>query len=339
MASAAQAYLKPGHGNPNAPHNEPNPPRYCEDSRGNPYPCEQGPSYPSYPSNPPSYPPSYPGTPHEPYPGNPGYPPPPPNYPPSYPPSYPGNPGYPAPPPSYPGNPSYGDREVKSIYMNRSVRNERISLRQLAGIDSRYRGWEVASVRANTRPNSPGTTIAQLLMDGRIVAQQRNPGYQLYLTPSTRVVIGGSASSLQLAISGSTFIDSIEIELVNSQGGWQPDPNPGYPGYSERVDLNIYRHTMANDRIDITPMIDMYRYRGMRIESIEIQGRADYNVSIVEALINGFSQGTAQFDSGFNRSQTIYLNQRPVIGNGADSVVLYTRGNMTVQKVVLNLTR
>lgn len=315
MASGAQAYLTPGYGDPNAPRIEPNPPRYCEDVYGTPYPCEEEPGYPGYP-------------------GTPGYPPAP-NY-----------------PPSRPGSPVYGDREVKSIYVNRAVRNERISLRQLAGIGSRYRGWEVVSVRANTRPNSAGTTIAQLVMDGRIVAQQRNPGYQIYLTPSTRVVLGSSSSALQLAITGSTFIDSIEIELVNSQGGVNPYPgnpgypgypgypgNPGNPGYTQRVDLNIYRHTGSNDRIELSQSIDMYRYRGMRIESIQIQGRADYNVSIIEALINGFKLGTAQFDSGFSRTQTIYLNQRPMIGNGADSVVLYTRGNMTVERVILNLTR
>lgn len=314
MASVANAYLTPGHGG--GGQQPPTPPHYCE----NPYgPCDQH-------GNPIGHnPPPHTGHPHEPgYPAHPGQPP----LQPGYPPSHPGHPNYP-----HPSEPSYGNREVKQIYIGRSVRNERLSLSQLAGLDSRYRGWEVVSVRGQTQPNSPSTTIAQLVSDGRIVAEQRNPGYMLNLQPYSSVVLG-SSNGLQLIISGSTYIDVIEVEIVNNGNGY--NPNPGYG--SDRVQINLNRQTFGNDRIDLTSYIDMYQHRGQRIDSIEIRARATYNVAVAEILINSFRQGAVQFNgNGYTESQTIYLNQSAIIGQGADNIVLQTRGNMTIESVVLHL--
>jgi predicted nucleic acid-binding Zn-ribbon protein len=240
--------------------------------------------------------------------------------------------------PTYPTEPSYGQREVKQIYVGRSVRNERLPLRQLMGLDARYRGWDVVSVRAQTRPDSPSTTVAQLVSDGRIVAEQRNPGYQLNLIPRSRLVLGANASSLQLAISGSTFIEMIEVELMDNSGGGAYDPNP-YPGQSDRVVINIYRSTVGNSRIDLTSYIDLRQHRGQRVESIEVRARADYNVAITELLINSFRVGALQFSGGYMQSQTLFLNQRPLLGQEASSIVLQTRGNMQIESVIIHLSR
>ncbi len=306
MTSVASAYLTPGNGGGN---NGGRPPHYCE----NPYgPCDHH-GNPVDPNQPP---------PHQ------GYP------------SYPGNPqpGY----PSDPNYPSYGDRQVRQVYIGRSVRNERLAIGQMAGLASQYQGWEVVAVRAQTRPDSPSQTIVQLISSGRVVAEQRNPGYSLNLTPNSRVIIGGYNGSLELSIFGSTQIDTLEIELVspngNGGGGYNPNPNPGY-GQSDRIDINIYRSTYGNDRVDLTSYIDMNRFRGMRIESVEIRARSDYNVAIANLLVNSFDQGGLQFSGGGSQVGTIRLNQRPVIGQDASSLVLQTRGNMTIETVVLRLSR
>ncbi len=309
MSSIASAYLTPGNGGGGG--HQPNPPKYCEnpygpcDQHGNPLPGHGGGHHPRPPQQPPYQPPYDPGYPSD---------------------------------PTYPSEPSYGYREVKQVYIGRTVRNERLPLRQLAGLDASYRGWEVVSVRAQTRPNSPSTTIAQLVSGGRIVAEQRNPGYQLFLAPQARLILGVTANDLQLTISGSTIIDVLEIEVINTQGGsggYEPNPYP----QSDRIDINIYRSTYGNDRVDLTSYIDMYQYRGMRIESVEIRARADYNVAIAELMINSFRSGTVQFSGGYTQPQTIFLNQRPVLGQGADSIILNTRGNMTIESVVLHLSR
>jgi hypothetical protein len=256
----------------------------------------------------------------------PGHRPPPPGYRPPQPP--------PRPPRPQPAPPSYGHR-VEQIYIGRSVRNETIPLIQMAGLRARYQGWEIVSVRAQTRPDSPSLTVAQLISDGRIISEQRNPGYQIHLMPNLRVIVG--QSTLQLGILGSTIIDTIDIELVEGRGGYNPGPNPGYG--QTRVDLNIYRSLQGNDRLDLSSYVNMRQYHGLSIERIEIRGRADYNASIVDVVTNGNFQGAVQFNGNYTQNQNLILNQRPVIGRGVDSIELYTRGNMTVESVVLYLGR
>lgn len=304
MTSVANAYLTPGNGG--GGNQPPNPPHYCE----NPYgPCDQH-------GNPmPGHGGGHHQPPHQ------GYP--------------PLQPGYPQ-DPGYPTDPVYGNREVRSIYIGRSVRNERLPISQMAGLDSQYRGWEVVAVRAQTRPDSPSQTVAQLLSNGRIVASQVNPGYQINLMPNSRIILG--SSGLQLAISGSTIIDTVEVEMINNGGNGGGGYNPPQP-QSDRIDINIYRSTYGNDRIDLTQYINMYQYQGQRIDSIEIRARAEYNVSIARILINSFDQGGLQFSGGQTQSGSIYLNNRPMIGQGADSIILETRGNMTIESVVIHLSR
>lgn len=282
----------------------------------------------------PGYGPGFPGGHgHEPRPGS-GYPYPGNPYPsdpyPSYP--YPSQPPY-NPPPSYPpSNPGYGT-ETRRIYIGRSVYNEQIDLRYLAGLNTGYySGSEIVAVRANLRPNSPGTTVAQLLVDGRIQAQQVNPGYQLSLYPNSgSVVLDRNARDVRLTFSGGTYIDEIQID-VRSNGGYNPPPNPGY---GRNIDLNVYRSMRGNDRLDIGSLVNLSAYRGYRIQQVIVTGRATYQTSFVNLLINSFNAGQIQLVSGYSQSQSIYLSNQPMIGQGADSIVLYTSGDMTIERVTL----
>lgn len=311
---AAQAYLipgQPGGGGQPAP-----------------YPGQPGgggglvPGQPGRPPSPPS--PPYP---NDPYPGNPGYPGQPGN--PGNP--YPGDPGYPSDPyPGQPGNPGYGS-EVKRIYIARNIVNETLPLRQLAGIGRQYIGWEVVSVRARTQPTNPGRTVAQLVSDGRVVATQINPGYQIDLVPQYRLILGESGNSLQLGIGGGTFIDTIEIELRRDGGGYNPPP----PGYGQNIEININRSVFGNDRIDLTQYIDLYRYSGRVIEQVLVTATARYNTGFIDLLINSFNIGQARFSGGYPQIATFFINQQMVIGQGADSIVLYTQGDMNVEHVTL----
>lgn len=271
-------------------------------------------------------------------------------------------PGYPGQPhePGYPDHPGYddGQTEVRSVYIGRSVRNEVLDLRRLAGLGIHYRGWEVVSVRAKTRPDSPYTTTVQLLADGRNVATQVNPGKRINLIPTQRLVLGSSVRELEMYISGSTIIEEIAIEIRQTQDGipHEPDypdypgqphepppypgnPYPGNPGYGQQnLDLWINRSTYGNDRIDLGLYFNMQQYRGYRIQQVIVHAQAQHNVALAELLTNGFSQGTLQFDR-YSQAQSLVLHQRPDIGGAASSIVLYTRGNMNVQHVTLVLSR
>lgn len=265
-------------------------------------------------------------------------------------PGYPGQPGE----PGYPGSDD-GQTEIRTISLGRSVRDEVLDLRRLAGIGTQYRGYEVVSVRGRTRPDSPYTTTVQLLADRRNVATQVNPGKRIDLVPTQRLVLDSSVRSLELYISGSTVVDELVIELRHSydQPPQYPDypgqphepppypgnPYPGNPGYGQQnLDLWINRSTYGNDRIDLGAYFNMQQYRGYRIEQVIVYAQAQNNVALADLLINGFNQGTLQFDR-YSQAQSLYLNQRPDIGGAASSIVLYTRGNMNVQRVTLVLSR
>lgn len=273
-----------------------------------PGPRPPRPPEPPRPPRPPSPPPYYPP------------PSPPPYYPPPSPPPY-------YPPPSQPG---YGDYEVKRIYLSRDVYNQSIDLRLHAGINYGYQGWAITSVRANTRPNSPAQTVAQLVVDGRIWASQVNPGYQIYLVPQSTLVLDQNARNVSLSISGGTYIDSIEVELRRNGGGYNPPP-----GYGQNIDISVYRSVYGNDRIDLTQYVDLYRYRGYRIEQVIVTATSRYGSSFVNLMVNGNSQGQLSFSSSYSQRQSLWLSGQPVIGQGADSIVLYTSGDMTVETVTL----
>lgn len=126
---------------------------------------------------------------------------------PSYP-SYPSNPTY----PSYPSEPSH-DNIVKRVSIQSSVANQTMDLRRWLSLDSRYDGYRVVSVSASTTPNSPGTTIAKLMVNGYVMASERNPGYEIYLSPAERVRLDSAGTNVSLQIEGSTYIQEIQIEL------------------------------------------------------------------------------------------------------------------------------
>lgn len=261
-----------------------------------------------------------------------------------------------------PTQPSYGN-QVKSIYIGRSVQNESLPLRQLAGLDSSYNGFQIVSIRGNTQPNSPGRTLVQLVADGRIIASQINPGYQINLFPNSRLVLGQTVRSLQLVVSGSTVIQDLQIEITSGSSYPTPPTPPNYPpsyppnyppqyppqqpypptyppSYGQQqVDLNVYRSVVGNDRIDLTQYVNLSAYRGYAVQQVIVTGSAQFNVSFVSLMVNGLSMGQIQFDGSYAQTRSINLVQRPIIGQGADSLVLYTQGNMTVQRVTLILSR
>lgn len=279
----------------------------------------------------------------------------------SYGPQQPSNPYEPNPyePNPYepkPGQPSYGN-EIRSVNLNRIVRNERLSLRQLAGLGSAYSGSEVVAVRAYAHADQSGRAAnIQLVADGRIVGQQTTAGY-INIIPNQQLILGSSVRSLQLVVSGSLIIDQIQIEISRSGGGYpQPtppppppqyppqQPYPPYPPYppqqpsQQRVDVNVYRSMVGNDRLDIGQYVNLSQYRGYAVTQVVISGSAQYQTSFVSLLVNSFNQGQVQFNGGYSQQQSIFLNQRPVIGQGADSLVLYTQGNMTIEHVTLILS-
>ncbi len=236
-------------------------------------------------------------------------------------------------PPNRPDDGYDQRRETKYVYIGRSVYNESLPLRQLAGLGQQYQGWSVTNVRARTTPNSSTRTIVQLLADQRVVAQQVNPGYQINLYPQYEIILGNTVQRLQLFISGSTYIDTIEIDVVrDGNGGGGYNPNPGYP--NQTIQLNIQASLGQQGFIDLNNYINQNQYRGRRIDRIEVTARAQGNVALVD-VVAGYSLGTLQFSNGFSQTQAVFANQGAVIGQ--HQLYLTTRGYMIVETVRIYL--
>jgi len=126
-----------------------------------------------------------------------------------------GNVGGYNPGPSYPTNPypDYGNNTVLRVQLQRSVYNQTLDLRALFNLYNQYTGYRVVSVSASTTPNSPAVTIANLIVNGYVMASERNPGYEIYLAPQERVRLDNSGTRVSLGIQGSTYIQELQIEL------------------------------------------------------------------------------------------------------------------------------
>lgn len=304
---AAQAYLVPGPPGGGGGQVGPYPGNPDDNGGGGLVPGQPGrPGHPGRPPRPPGPGDGYPGNP---YPGNP----------------YPGD-GYPNDP--YPGQPGYGS-EIKRAYVGRMLINETLPLNNLAGIGYAYKGWEVVSVRATVRPNQ-GRAMAQLISDGRVVATQMDAVYEINLVPQFRLFLGDRNNNLQLGINGGLFIESIEIELRRDDGSYNP-----FPPNSQNIEINVYRSVFGNDRIDLTQYIDLQRYRGRVVEQILVTATARYNSGFINLLINSFDIGRAHYSGGYPQIATFWINRQLIIGQGADSIVLYTQGDMTVEHVTI----
>ncbi|MBC7457923.1 MAG: hypothetical protein H7235_06570 [Bdellovibrionaceae bacterium] len=118
------------------------------------------------------------------------------------------------PSPNYPTDPyPNNNHTVLRAQIQRSVYNQSVDLRALFNLRQNYVGYRIVSVSATTTPNSPAVTIANLVINGLVVASERNPGYDIYLDPEELVRMYSATTSVNLAIQGSTYIQEIQIEL------------------------------------------------------------------------------------------------------------------------------
>lgn len=228
--------------------------------------------------------------------------------------------------PRPPSNPGYSN-EQKLIRLDRQVTNQRLDLLRMAGIDYRYNGYIVDSITVVTRGSSYRAELA-LLANGRLEESSYSPQAQTTLRTRYAREIGREISYLELEVRQSVYIESIGINL--RRGAYT---NPG-----RELELPIYvnRRLYGNSSLDLTQYIDSQRYYGYRIQSISIQANAVYNSSLIDVLLNSFSQGQTLQVGRYSQVVTAYL-QNAVIGQSASNIMLSTRGDIDIQKVTLRL--
>ncbi len=113
-------------------------------------------------------------------------------------------------------NEMYGQRVTLQVQINRSVRDQLIDINQLFRLQQNYAGYRIYSIRGNTSPNSSSRTVSELVVDREVYAYEINPGYDILLNPCTDVYINqyGYSKEIYMSVVGSTYINSIELELI-----------------------------------------------------------------------------------------------------------------------------
>ncbi len=71
---------------------------------------------------------------------------------------------------------------------------------------------------------------------------------------------------------------------------------------------------------------------------VVIEATPVYNNALLDLLVNGFNQGQTLQIERYSPRQTVRL-QNAVLGQGADSLVLITRGDIDIRTVTLRLSR
>lgn len=114
-------------------------------------------------------------------------------------------------------------------------------------------------------------------------------------------------------------------------------PPPSYPGYGQRVDINLYRTVIGNDRIDITPYINMYQYRGRTVDRVIVRASTRYGMALVNLMVNTSNVGQVQFNGYYSQEQVIYLGGQAVLGYNAHSLNIFVSGDLNLEAVTLIL--
>lgn len=242
---------------------------------------------------------------------------------------------YPDPYPNDPYDPGYGQTEQKSVFLNRRYINETLPLRQLLGLERQYNGYIVESVTVQVRGADYSSRL-ELIVNDYTVDTAFSPSGLIGLFPRQGSKLGRDINTLRLRVVSVVDIESITVHLRAGQGGGYPDDG-GY-GREEVVPLNVYQQMGAYGSLDLSRYIDLGRYRGLRIQSIEVEASARYGSALMSVLINGFNQGVTHNLNQYLQTYVTYP-QNAVIGRGAESIVLKTQGEQTIHRVILRMTR
>lgn len=245
--------------------------------------------------------------------------------------------------PSRPGQGGGGQHQIgneqKVVNVYRRVNNETLALRQLANIGANYNGARVQSILVFVRNSGPQSQLS-FLVNNQAQSSFRAPRGQVHFAPYGQAILGRDIQGLQVQVQGNIEIDQIIVNLQRQGNQPRPPVPTPQPPPVRAVEVPVYlnqRH-YGNSRVDVSRMVDMYRYRDYRIEEIVIDATPSYNTALMDVLINSFQQGpTLQFDVRYRQHRVRPMNA--VIGRGADNIVLQTRGDILVHQVTLRLVR
>lgn len=227
-----------------------------------------------------------------------------------------------------------GNTTTQDIYVGRYVRNESIDLLREV---SHLRGYRIQSIEVYIDRAREVNSTVELAVNGR--SEDMRPAdvaRAVILQPRSIVEIGRNVNRLEMYARGEMLINHIVVQLASEVSN--PPPYDGGNGPEIIVPINLPSYLPPQPRLDLTPYIDIRRYRGYTIRAVEITAYATRFNATLDVQLNSFSEGT-MFLYPQQSTQLIRSRQNLVIGRSFGNLVLAPRGDSQIVQVNLILSR
>jgi hypothetical protein len=202
----------------------------------------------------------------------------------------------------------------------------------MAGIDAyQDNGAVIDSVEIFAQPGAPQAETS-LNVDGYIVANQPYPNSHMVLYPNRQLVVGQNFNQMSLGLHGILYIDHITVNL--RIGGYYPPPPPPYGDVV--VNGSVNQAFYGNVTLDLLRYVNLYNYRGYRIESVTIHGRNLDSRGSARLLVNGIVAGRVNLSySGDQIQMPINVS----VGQNLQSLELQVVAAAEIDGIEINLTQ
>lgn len=228
------------------------------------------------------------------------------------------------------------------VRVDRYLRDQTISLGRALRLQEACYGGQVESVVVHMRDSRRGSIA--LMMDYNQVDFRSYPYGTEVLYPSYSARIGIDFQDLGLRVMDLIYVESIEANLWGCRSN-QPLPFPGNGGGYNNVEIERVVGQTFNGfgQLDLSREIDIYRYQGLQIQSIEIVGGAGESsplpIAFVALMMNGNEQSRVQFLGKFTQTQSLKPGSPITIGRDMANLSLFFIGDVRIDRIRFKLVR
>ncbi len=244
-------------------------------------------------------------------------------------------------PPTYPGE----QGEIRTIIINKQVQFQQIPIDRMVDLQA-MQGMELTMVEIETLRTDHNDQV-NLLINHQLADQQNTYEGFTELFPRQERIIGFNLHELDLSIDGSMYIGRVILHFQQGVEGGIGRPGDGigrtdrppFDSNLQNVFIPVNRTFFGNDRVDIGDYISLHNYTGQRLEAIEVLAEARFSNAIIDLMINSFQVGFGKSVGPSIQTIIFYPRNNNIIGRGGDSIILLTRGDITIHHLNLRISR
>lgn len=236
-------------------------------------------------------------------------------------------------PPAYnppPYQPPTSGMQRQDIFVGRYMQNERMDLNYY--LDRRI---VIERVDVLLRNQMNMRANISLLANNRVEDSRSALSNLVTLIPRRPISLDEyQGSFVQLEVMGQAYVDRVVVYFRTSNMN-PPPSNPGGYDLSARVN----RLFQGFNTLEIGQLVNLYQYRGYRVQSVTILGSSMQGRGQVSVRANGFAQGAEQILPIYNANLTFFVFNPSQIGIDLNSLTLQMQGNITIDQVVVRVIR